>query len=82
MLIHKTYKTEIERLNIIADMEAKGYSQVSTKGYFVGTGHLLFDDGQPERLSLINLTIEVNKIKAKIADYDDLKARVEKLEKK
>lgn len=48
MLVHKTYKTEEERLAIIAKMENTGFQQVSTEGYLIGEGHLLFDDGIPE----------------------------------
>lgn len=48
MLFHKTYQTEEERLAIIAEMEAKGLTQISTDGYFIGEEHLLFDDGRLE----------------------------------
>lgn len=48
MLIHKTHKTLKERSTIIAEMEAKGFTSISTEGYFVGEGHLLFDDGKPD----------------------------------
>ncbi len=84
MLLHKTYETEEEKETIIAQMVAKGFTQVSTEGVFGGEGHLLFDDGKPEPLPkpVRDYGAEIDKIKAKLLDYDDLKLRVEKLEKK
>lgn len=84
MLQHKTYKTEKEKEAIIAEMVGRGFSQVSTEGYFIGEGHLLFDDGKPYIIPEPprDPLAEIDEIKAKIADYDELKVRVESLEKK
>lgn len=60
MLFHKTYQTEKDRLDIIARMEAKGFTQVATDGYFIGEGHLLFEEGRPER----DLAAEIDELKA------------------
>lgn len=48
MLLHKTHKTKLEKETIIGSMIEAGFTQVSTEGYFIGDGHLLFDDGKPE----------------------------------
>lgn len=49
MLYHRTYKTDEEMLSFIHHfVQVLGYERVSIEGKFVGEGHLLFDDGQPE----------------------------------
>lgn len=61
-----------------------GFTQVSTEEHFAGEGHLLFDDGvpSPEPEPVRDYGTEIDEIKTKIADYDELKAKVEALEKK
>jgi len=64
--------TDETREAIIAEQEALGFILVEDQRHLDGN-HLIFER---------DLASEVDEIKAKIADYDDLKARVEKLEKK
>lgn len=76
------YTTEGERDSLIAEYEAQGYRLKEEQKYFDGN-HLIFTDEpyvepEPPR----DLQAEIDEIKAKIADYNDLKARVEALEKK
>lgn len=59
MLLHKIYETEEEHSAIVAEMEAQGFTQVSTEGYFIGEGHLLFDDGKPEPPPLRDYETEI-----------------------
>ncbi len=66
MIIHKVYQTEQEKQSIIATMTVRGFSQVSTDNYFIGEGHLLFDDGKPEPEPPRDLAAEIDELKARI----------------
>jgi len=71
--------TDETRDALIAEQEALGFTLVEDQRHFDGN-HLIFADGKPEPVR--DLAAELDEINAKIADYDDLKAKVETLEKK
>lgn len=80
MGVIKDFTTEKERKQIEADMIAQGWRLLETQYHFDGN-HLIFENDGPEPEPR-DLATEVDEIKAKIADYDELKAKVEELEKK
>jgi len=74
--------TDETRDSIIAEQEALGFRLYEEQRHFDGNWLLFTDEPyvevEPEPLR--DLATEVDEIKAKIADYGDLKARIEKLE--
>lgn len=78
------YYKQVENGKIIS-VEAKSRDIISP--HFVKTTKMIYDNfiaslpiGEPEPER--DYGAEIDEIKAKIADYDDLKAKVEALEKK
>lgn len=69
--------TDDTKETIIAEQEAQGFRLIEDQRYIDGN-HLIFSDEPLPRA----LAAEIDEIKAKMADYDDLKARIEDLEKK
>lgn len=69
--------TDDTKETIIAEQEAQGFRLIEDQRYIDGN-HLIFSDELLPRA----LAAEIDEIKAKMADYDDLKARVEDLEKR
>jgi len=55
MLIHKTGDTQEKRDILISSFLSRGYTQVSTKGLYIGNEHLLFDDGKPDPIKFIRV---------------------------
>lgn len=85
MKVIKNFSTEEEKENITAQMVAEGYALIETQYHFDGK-HLIFENDEPEPEPLPppkprDLAAEIDEIKAKLADYDNLKAKVEALEK-
>ena len=69
--------TDENRSNLIDEQETLRFTLIEDQRHFDGN-HLVFDDGKPPRDSLA----EIDEINAKIADYGNLKARVETLERR
>jgi len=49
MLLHKTYKNDLERQSIIGQMIEDNFVEVPINGVFIEGEHLLFSDGKPDK---------------------------------
>lgn len=71
--------TDETREAIIAEQKALDFILIEDQRHFDGN-HLVFDNGVSEPVR--DLGVDIDKINDKLADYDELKAKVEALEKK